>query len=149
MGVIGAFLFQKFKTRKIEIKRYVFLILWIVFTTACLALVYGKIPMEKNPEKYKGSARDIIYMTLDRYVWSASILFVVFACETGGYILLYDIGYIFMLLFFLIFRRWIYSEYIELGFLGRYFEVELLYVFTSSCYYDGCIWESICCTMAF
>ena len=89
MGVIGAFLFQKFKTRKIEIKRYVFLILWIVFTTACLALVYGKIPMEKNPEKYKGSARDIIYMTLDRYVWSASILFVVFACETGGYILLY------------------------------------------------------------
>ena len=88
MGVIGAFLFQKFKTRKIEIKRYVFLILWIVFTTACLALVYGKIPMEKNPEKYKGSARDVIYMTLDRYVWSASILFVVFACETGGFILL-------------------------------------------------------------
>ena len=65
--------------------------------------------------------------------------------------LLVKLEVLFSLIFlcYIFFRRWIYSKYFELGFLGRYFEVELLYVFTASCYYDGCIWESICCTLAF
>ena len=64
-------------------------------STATLALVYGKLPMEKDPEKYTGSTRDIVYTIFDRFVWSSMVLYVVFACETVNYIFCYitNIGY--------------------------------------------------------
>ena len=82
MGVIGAFLFTIWKRKKLHLSKWVYFVLWAAFATAALALVFGKLPMEENPDKYRGSARDVVYMTLDRYVWSASVLFVIFACET-------------------------------------------------------------------
>ncbi len=55
---------------------------WIFFASCSLGLVYGKIPMEKNPQKYINSPRDVMYVVFDRIIWAAAVFFVLFACET-------------------------------------------------------------------
>jgi hypothetical protein len=56
--------------------------LWIFFAGCSLGLVYGKIPMEKDPEKYINSPRDVMYVVFDRIIWASAVFFVLFACET-------------------------------------------------------------------
>ena len=38
--------------------------------------------MEKDPEKYINSPRDVMYVVFDRIIWASAVFFVLFACET-------------------------------------------------------------------
>ena len=68
------------------LSKWVYLLLWVIFSTLGLALVYGKLPMENDPETYRNSLWDVMYMTFDRIMWSMCVLFVMFACETVGHL---------------------------------------------------------------
>ena len=82
VGVLGAIALRAFQRRDRKLKPAFYIIGWIVATTVCLAIMFGNIPMEKNVGKYLNSARDTVYLMFDRIVWSFSILFVIFACQT-------------------------------------------------------------------
>ena len=82
IGVIGAVFMQKFQREKRQIRPVFYLLGWIIAAVLCLAIMYGKIPMEKNVDKYLNSTRDVMYIMFDRIVWSLSVFFVLFACQT-------------------------------------------------------------------
>ena len=71
-----------------RIPKWGYLIGWIISATLALAVLYGKIPMEKDVDKYLNGPRDIMYLMFDRYVWSACVLFVVFACQTVSFLII-------------------------------------------------------------
>merc|ERR1712062_521419 len=61
-----------------------YLVGWTLSFNLAILIVYGKLPMENNVDKYLNSAADTMYLMFDRYTWSCCILFVCFACQTGG-----------------------------------------------------------------
>ena len=82
MGILAAYAMRSYMNSNRRIPKWGYLIGWIVSATMALAVLYGKIPMEKDVEKYLNGPRDVMYLMFDRYVWSACVLFVVFACQT-------------------------------------------------------------------
>ena len=85
MGILAAYAMRSYMNSNRRIPKWGYLIGWIISATLALAVLYGKIPMEKDVDKYLNGPRDIMYLMFDRYVWSVCVLFVVFACQTVSF----------------------------------------------------------------
>ena len=85
MGILAAYAMRSYMNSNRRIPKWGYLIGWIISATLALAVLYGKLPMEKDVDKYLNGPRDVMYLMFDRYVWSACVLFVVFACQTVSF----------------------------------------------------------------
>eukprot|EP00105_Crassostrea_gigas_P037257 XP_019921405.1 PREDICTED: nose resistant to fluoxetine protein 6 isoform X4 [Crassostrea gigas] len=80
--IVGSFLYKT--DCKVKINKYLNLLLWLVFATLAVVVLYGLRDPISFPEDALSRDVSALYNATHKIVWGACVCWVIFACATGN-----------------------------------------------------------------